>query len=155
MIVQTMRPLDDPMPHPEEQPNESREHQGQSGDLQLLVHSVKDYAFLTFDLENRITGWSPGASRLFGWAEAEIIGQPGAVIFTPEDRDRGGVEEELGTARRTGRAEDERWHVKKPPRKPLKLPLSRRKRPLKVPAPKAAPDTVSLAWRVRRAFASA
>ncbi|MBV8834240.1 MAG: PAS domain S-box protein, partial [Acidobacteriaceae bacterium] len=45
--------------------------------------------------------------------EAEILGQPGAVFFTPEDIAKGAVEQELEGANTTGRAEDERWHVRK------------------------------------------
>jgi two-component system CheB/CheR fusion protein len=43
----------------------------------------------------------------------DIVGQKIDVLFTPEDRDSGIPQHELETARERGRAEDERWHVRK------------------------------------------
>jgi two-component system, chemotaxis family, CheB/CheR fusion protein len=54
---------------------------------ELFADSVEEYAFITFDSENRITSWNRGAERLTGYAESEVLGQPGYIIFTPEDRD--------------------------------------------------------------------
>jgi PAS domain S-box-containing protein len=51
--------------------------------------------------------------RLLGYHEAEFLGQQGAVLFTPEDRERGEPERELRTAMEEGRSSDERWHVRK------------------------------------------
>jgi PAS domain S-box-containing protein len=81
--------------------------------FQVFSERVTDYAFITFDPENRITSWSRGAERLLGYAEAEILGQSGSVFFTPEDRLAGGAEQELATAQREGCAEDERWHIRR------------------------------------------
>jgi len=50
---------------------------------------------------------------LLGYSEAEMLGQPGARIFTPEDIERGAPEHKLQQARATGRAADERWHQRK------------------------------------------
>lgn len=79
----------------------------------FLVNGVQDYAFILLDSENRVTRWSPGAERILGWTEEEIVGQSGALFFTPEDRARGEVEKELRTAASDGCAEDERWHMRK------------------------------------------
>lgn len=81
--------------------------------LRFLLQSVRDYAFITYDLENRITSWSAGAEAILGWTESEVLGKTGDLLFTPEDRAKGKVEREVETARREGRAEDERWHLKK------------------------------------------
>src|SRR3954467_4558840 len=81
--------------------------------FQVFSERVTDYAFITFDPESRITSWSRGGERILGYSEAEILGQPGSVFFTPEDRMLGGPEEEMETARREGCAEDERWHVRR------------------------------------------
>jgi PAS domain S-box-containing protein len=81
--------------------------------FQLLADCATDYAFILFDPENCITNWSIGAERILGYTEAEIMGQSGALFFTPEDRSNGAVEQELETAQREGRAEDERWHLRK------------------------------------------
>ena len=81
--------------------------------FRLIVESVKDYAIFALDLEGRVTSWNTGAERLFGYREAEIVGQSGSLIYTTEDRDAGVPEEELGRAAETGRGEDERWHLRK------------------------------------------
>jgi PAS domain S-box-containing protein len=81
--------------------------------FRFMVESVKDYAIFATDHEGRIVSWNSGAERIFGYAEAEIIGRDGSIIFTPEDIERGVPEGELRTAAREGRAEDERWHVRK------------------------------------------
>jgi PAS domain S-box-containing protein len=81
--------------------------------FRLIVESAKDYAIFTLDLNGIITSWNSGAERLLGYEEAEIIGQPSHIIFTPEDRETGQAEQELQTARTEGRAEDNRWHLRK------------------------------------------
>jgi PAS domain S-box-containing protein len=81
--------------------------------FRVFSERVTDYAFITFDPESRITSWSRGAERILGYSEAEILGEPGSVFFTPEDRSLGVPEQELATARREGCAEDERWHVRR------------------------------------------
>jgi PAS domain S-box-containing protein len=81
--------------------------------LQVLLESVQDYAIFTLTPNNRIDSWNPGAERIFGYTESEIIGQPGALLFTPEDQSQGVPEQELERARKDGRAIDERWHMRK------------------------------------------
>jgi len=54
-----------------------------------------------------------GAERILGWCESEVLGQPGAIVFNDEDRAKGEVERELRIARAEGKAENERWHVRK------------------------------------------
>jgi PAS domain S-box-containing protein len=81
--------------------------------LRLTTESVTDYAIFTTDTAGSITSWNVGAERIFGFTEKEAIGQHAAIIFTPEDRAKGVPEKEMKTARETGRASDERWHVRK------------------------------------------
>ena len=81
--------------------------------LRLMVESVKDYGIFSLDTEGRVSSWNTGAERLFGFGEAEILGQPSAVLFTAEDCDEGVPERELAGAALMGRAEDERWHQRK------------------------------------------
>jgi PAS domain S-box-containing protein len=81
--------------------------------VQLMLESVKDYAIFSVDVNGRIVSWSSGAEQLFGYAEAEILGQRVALLFTPEDQAAGVPEQELKTAAETGRALDERWHLRK------------------------------------------
>jgi PAS domain S-box-containing protein len=79
----------------------------------LLMENVKDFAIFMLDPEGRIVSWNTGAERILGYKEPEIIGRPFGVIFTPEDIGRKRPEYELQLAREAGRAEDERWHVRK------------------------------------------
>ena len=81
--------------------------------LRLLIDSVKDYAIFTITADGRVDSWNAGAQRVFGYGEREIVGRPFATLFTPEDRERHAPEQELARAKAEGRAEDERWHVRK------------------------------------------
>ena len=81
--------------------------------FKLLVESAKDFAIFSVDTKGRVLTWSAGAERILGWPENEIIGQWGAILFTPEDRAALIPEEELRQAEETGRANDERWHIRK------------------------------------------
>ncbi len=81
--------------------------------LHLLVESIQDYAILRLDHQHRIDSWNPAAQQMLGFNETEALGQEIAIIFTPEDRAGGVPEQELQTALAEGRAEDNRWHVRK------------------------------------------
>lgn len=81
--------------------------------MRLVADSTRDYAIITLDTEGRFTSWNKGAEFTFGWSENEVLGQPSALIFTPEDRAQGMPEDEMERALRDGRAEDERWHIRK------------------------------------------
>jgi PAS domain S-box-containing protein len=78
-----------------------------------IVDSAVDNAIVAMDEEGCVTSWSQGAERLFGWTEAEMLGQKADLIFTPEDRDAGIPDREISVARAEGRAADERWHLRK------------------------------------------
>ncbi|NMF66485.1 hybrid sensor histidine kinase/response regulator [Brasilonema octagenarum] len=79
----------------------------------LLLENVKDYAILFIDTQWRITGWGLGAENILGYQESEILGKPASCIFTPEDLQQGVDKQELAKAVSEGRAEDERWHIRK------------------------------------------
>ncbi len=81
--------------------------------LRLTLASVTDYAFITLDLAGRIVDWQAGAEQILGYTRAEVLGQPVAIFFTPEDRAAGAPAREMDQARRNGRAADERWHLRK------------------------------------------
>lgn len=81
--------------------------------LRLITASIQDYAIITLDLDGRITSWNPGAQHLYGFAEDEMLGASAALLFTPEDQQADAFATELRTARERGRAEDERWHLRK------------------------------------------
>ncbi|MEX0653504.1 MAG: PAS domain-containing sensor histidine kinase [Phycisphaeraceae bacterium] len=79
----------------------------------LVLRSLQEYAVFTIDLNMRIATWNPGARAVFGYNEDEVIGQSTKIIFTPEDRQTEEPLKEIQTALDTGRANDERWHVRK------------------------------------------
>jgi PAS domain S-box-containing protein len=81
--------------------------------LRLLVESASDYAIFTVTPENIVESWNAGAEKVFGYAEDEIIGKSGAILFTPEDQKRGVPALEIECAAETSKAEDERWHIRK------------------------------------------
>jgi PAS domain S-box-containing protein len=81
--------------------------------LRLMMDSVEDYAILTLDVKGYIQMWNYGAERMFGYTAQEVIGQHGSILFTDEDRRREIPLKEMATARETGRAADERWHLRK------------------------------------------
>jgi PAS domain S-box-containing protein len=78
-----------------------------------ILESASDYAIITTDLNGRITSWNAGARNLLGWEEAEALGMYGRLLFTPEDREHGAPEAEMAQAQAAGRAEDERWHLRR------------------------------------------
>lgn len=81
--------------------------------FRFMVESVKDFAILATDTAGRVVSWNTGAQDIFGYTEAEIVGQSTAIIFTPEDIESHVPEQEMRTAEREGRAEDERWHIRR------------------------------------------
>lgn len=91
---------------------EERLHEGERR-MKLVAESTRDYAIITFDDEGLVTGWNPGAGRIFGYTEAEALGMPAAALFTLQDRERGVPELEMNEARKEGRVEDERSHLRK------------------------------------------
>ncbi len=54
--------------------------------LAAIVESSDD-AILTKTLDGVITAWNPGAERLYGYAAAEVIGRPVAILVPPEGGD--------------------------------------------------------------------
>ncbi len=81
--------------------------------LHLIMESAIDYAIFTQDMHGIITSWNAGAEQLMGYTEEEILGQPGKIVFTSEDRARDQHKFERQRAVAAGRAENERWHVRK------------------------------------------
>jgi len=81
--------------------------------LRLIIESAKDYAIFTLDLNGTIASWNSGAQRLLGYTDAEAIGCPSRIIFTPEDKEQGRAQREREIALTQGQAENERWHMRK------------------------------------------
>ena len=78
-----------------------------------LVKNIRDHSIFTLDPQGHITSWNREAERILGFSEPEVLGHHFSIIFTPEDREAGVPALELTTAMNEGRAEDERWHMRK------------------------------------------
>lgn len=91
------------IPESSRQPEERYQH---------LIESTEEYAFIFMDVEGTIEAWNAGARLMFGHLPEEAIGQHFGLIFVPEDREIGMPARELATAASTGKAVDERWHLK-------------------------------------------
>ena len=81
--------------------------------LSSLMESFTDYAIFSTDLDGRIESWNSGAENVFGYSGPEILGRPAEILFIPEEVAKGIPDRAMKTARKEGRAPDERWHVRK------------------------------------------
>jgi PAS domain S-box-containing protein len=77
------------------------------------IEDIRDYAIFMVDPDGIVTNWNIGAQHILGYTEAEIVGKDASKFFTTEDRARGVPSKELATAATLGRAEDERWHMRR------------------------------------------
>ena len=80
--------------------------------LRLMSESFTDYAIFMISIDGTVVSWNTGAEKIFGYAQPEILGESAAILFTSEDRENGVPAKEMKTARETGRASDERWHMR-------------------------------------------
>jgi PAS domain S-box-containing protein len=81
--------------------------------FQLLVEGVRDYGLDLLDADGRVVSWNPGAERMTGYSESEILGRPDSVFYPREAVDAGLPEMDLARARRDGRLRTEGWRVRK------------------------------------------
>ena len=79
----------------------------------LLIDAVIDYAIYMLDVDGRIVSWNPGAKRVNGYEESEILGQHFSRFYTAEDQAAGLPQCTLETAASVGRFEGEAWRVRK------------------------------------------
>jgi two-component system, LuxR family, sensor kinase FixL len=87
--------------------------QGHGTSAELLIDAVTDIALVVLDLEGRITSWNPGAQRISGWREREVLGRHFSIFHTPEDLAAGKPEMELATVREMGRFEEQAVRLRK------------------------------------------
>ena len=81
--------------------------------FRLMVSNVKDYAIFMLDPDGRVISWNLGAERIKGYRAEEIIGRHFSCFYPEEDVQNCKPEQELRTAIRDGRVEDEGWRVRK------------------------------------------
>ena len=75
------------------------------------VQALDALAMVLLDPNGRITSWNTGAGRIFGYAPAEVIGQPLDILFTPELRAAGRPTQALEAAKRERSHEDTGWRL--------------------------------------------
>ena len=74
---------------------------------------MTDYGIFMLDPAGIVTSWNPGARRIKGYEEFEILGEHFSKFYTEEDREAGLPQTVLETARREGKYEGEGWRVRK------------------------------------------
>jgi len=88
-------------------------HQQMAEQFDLLVADVREYAIFLVGPEGHLLCWNPGAERLFGYQIGEMVGRHFSCFFSPEDIRTGQPEHELKTALADGRANSDRWQIRK------------------------------------------
>jgi PAS domain S-box-containing protein len=79
-----------------------------------IVDGAVDTAIIATDPRGRVTMWSAGAERLFGWSEREMTGRRLDALFPEDDRARGLFDAEMSDALRVGRGGgEEGWRVRR------------------------------------------
>ena len=81
--------------------------------LRLLLDGVKSHALFTVSGKGWVTSWNGGAERLFGYREADVIGQHFSNFFTSDDVAAGRPAALLDRAALEGAADDQGWQVRK------------------------------------------
>ncbi|AKJ27711.1 chemotaxis protein CheB [Caldimonas brevitalea] len=81
--------------------------------IRLLTESTKDYAIITLDLEGKVMTWNAGAERIFGYTDTQVLGRKAGFLYIPEERQEEMLHDEMQRARDDGRAEDDRWHLRR------------------------------------------
>jgi PAS domain S-box-containing protein len=86
---------------------------GEADMFRLLVDSVQQYAIFMLDAGGHIASWNRGAARITGYDEAEVLGRHYSILYPDGDDGPVRAEQELDTAARAGRFEEEGWREAK------------------------------------------
>ncbi|MEH2571854.1 PAS domain-containing protein [Bradyrhizobium sp. AZCC 1708] len=78
-----------------------------------IVNSARDTAIITTNPRGTITSWNTGAQLMFGWSEAEVLGQPLDLLFTEKDKNNHQLAREMEEAVSLGRGGHEGWRIRK------------------------------------------
>ena len=81
--------------------------------FRLIAECMTEYAVCTLDAGGSVRNWNPGAERVLGYTDPEILGQSYSRFFTKEDLLSRLPERLLDQARFSGRAVEEGWRLKK------------------------------------------
>ncbi len=81
--------------------------------IEGFLAQSREHALICIEPDETVSGWLGGAQQIFGYSEEEVLGRHCGFLFTPEDQARQLPRHELDVARRDGRSEDDRWHVRR------------------------------------------
>jgi two-component system CheB/CheR fusion protein len=79
----------------------------------LAREQESEHALIVLNRSREVVAWSGAASKMFGYSAEEMRDATLDRLFTPEDQERGEVDNEYETALSYGRADDDRWLVRK------------------------------------------
>jgi PAS domain S-box-containing protein len=81
--------------------------------FRLMSECMRDYAVMVLDANGSVRNWNPGAERVLGYSDQEIIGQSYSRFFLRDDLMARQPERLLEQAHFSGRATEEGWRLKK------------------------------------------
>ena len=81
--------------------------------FRAVFEQATDDAIILMNADRTLAAWNPAAERVTGWSAAEVLGRPADLLFTPEDVTAGEAARETETANQQGKAQNERWYVRK------------------------------------------
>src|SRR5262249_17801037 len=70
--------------------------------FRLLVDGTKEYAIFMLDAQGNVASWNPGAQRIKGYRDEEIIGRHFSCFYPAQDIQAGKPERELRMAAAEG-----------------------------------------------------
>jgi PAS domain S-box-containing protein len=79
----------------------------------LMAEEIKEVAVFFLDTRGIITVWTRGAEEMKGFNAQDAIGSHLRMLYTPEDRERGRPEHNLGEAEKHGFYREETWRQRK------------------------------------------
>ena len=81
--------------------------------LRLMLEGVSDYAIFMLDPDGRVLTWHKGGEQVYGFSEAEMLGQAYSLLFPAQDIATGKPQLELMHAISAGRCEIEGWRIRR------------------------------------------
>jgi PAS domain S-box-containing protein len=78
-----------------------------------ILRGADDYMFCELDGLGRVTEWNASGERLAGWAAAEVVGRPFAVLYPPDPGLQDALAGRLERALRDGWDLDEGWRLRR------------------------------------------
>jgi formate hydrogenlyase transcriptional activator len=74
---------------------------------------VQDFALYLLDADGHIVAWYSGAERIYGYAQAEIVGKHVSILYPGDETPRADPQQELNRSAAESHFGNEVWHVKK------------------------------------------